>query len=131
MEVPFGQIPELDEDLDVQREAGVDEKSIQASYFLKFDPEVDATFSGIERIEKFPRQEGIHRSCRWRSLYSLRNFHLTLPGTIGMLTSAVNCMGSLDCRLLSSLDIVSKFNKLLIKPLNAFQYQRLLQLPWE
>ena len=59
MEVPYGEIPELDEDLGVQRAAGVDEKSIQASYFLKVDPEGDATFSGIERIEKFPRQESI------------------------------------------------------------------------
>lgn len=59
LEVPYGSIPELDDDLDVQRSAGVDEKSIQASYFLKVDPEGDATFSGIERIEKFPAQESI------------------------------------------------------------------------
>lgn len=59
MEVPFGSIPELDEDLDLMRASGVDEKSLQASFFLKVDPEGDATFSGIERIEMFPRTGAI------------------------------------------------------------------------
>lgn len=59
MEVPYGSIPELDDDLDIQRASGVDEKSIQASYFLKVDAEGDATFSGIERIDKFPIQESV------------------------------------------------------------------------
>jgi hypothetical protein len=59
MEVPYGTIPELDHDLDVQRAAGVEEKSIQASYFLKVEPEGDATFHDIERIEKFPDTESI------------------------------------------------------------------------
>lgn len=59
MEVPYGSIPELDEDLEVVRAAGVDEKSIQASYFLKVEPEGDATFHDINRIEAFPDQEAI------------------------------------------------------------------------
>lgn len=54
MEVPYGSIPELDHDLDAQRAAGVDEKSIQASYFLKVTPEGDASFHDIERIKDFP-----------------------------------------------------------------------------
>jgi phage terminase small subunit len=54
MEVPHGTIPELDHDLDVQRAAGVDEKSIQASYFLKVTPEGDASFHDINLIDNFP-----------------------------------------------------------------------------
>lgn len=57
MEVPFGAIPELDHDLDAQRAAGVDEKSIQASYFLKVTPEGDASFHDIQRIPEFPTSE--------------------------------------------------------------------------
>lgn len=59
MEVPYGSIPELDDDLDLQRKSGVDEKSIQASYFLKVDPEGDASFHDIQRIEGFPEQDSI------------------------------------------------------------------------
>jgi hypothetical protein len=59
MEVPHGSIPELDEDLDVLRASGVDEKSIQASYFLKVDPEGDATFHDIQLIDAFPEQDSI------------------------------------------------------------------------
>lgn len=59
MEVPHGSIPELDEDLDVYRAAGVDEKSIQASYFLKVEPDGDATFHDIQRIDAFPAQDSI------------------------------------------------------------------------
>lgn len=59
MEVPYGSIPELDDDLDIQRAAGVQEKSIQASYFLKVEPEGDATFHDIGRIDRFPDQPSI------------------------------------------------------------------------
>lgn len=59
MEVPHGTIPELDHDLDVQRAAGVEEKSIQASYFLKVEPEGDATFHDIERIDSYPIKPSI------------------------------------------------------------------------
>jgi hypothetical protein len=59
MELPYGSIPELDDDLDIQRAAGVDEKSIQASYFLKVEPEGDASFDQIQRIDRFPEQESI------------------------------------------------------------------------
>lgn len=60
MEVPYGSIPELDHDLDVQRAAGVDEKSIQASYFLKVTPEGDASFHDIQRIPEFPTSESAY-----------------------------------------------------------------------
>lgn len=60
MEVPYGSIPELDHDLDVQRKAGVDEKSIQASYFLKVTPEGDASFHDINLIDTFPASSGAY-----------------------------------------------------------------------
>lgn len=54
MEVPHGTIPELDHDLEAQRMAGVDEASIQASYFLK--PPVDGVvpFDQLNYIDKYP-----------------------------------------------------------------------------
>jgi hypothetical protein len=54
IEMPYGSIPELDCDLDAQRAAGVDEKSIQASYFLKILNEGSIPFDGIQYIDKFP-----------------------------------------------------------------------------
>jgi len=54
MEVPHGTIPELDHDLDVQRLGGVDEDSIQASYFLKTSTENASPFSTINSIDTFP-----------------------------------------------------------------------------
>ncbi len=54
MEVPHGSIPELDHDLEAQRLAGVDEKSIQASYFLKILSEGATPFDNIKYIDKFP-----------------------------------------------------------------------------
>lgn len=63
MEVPWGSLPELDHDLDVQRSAGVEEKSIQASYFLKVTPEGDATFHDIKLIDQFPRGQMSHAFC--------------------------------------------------------------------
>jgi phage terminase small subunit len=59
MEVPHGMIPDLDHDIDIQRAAGVDEKSIQASYFLKVDPEGDASFHDINEIDDFPDKESV------------------------------------------------------------------------
>lgn len=58
MEVVHGTIPELDHDLEAQRLAGVDEKSIQASYFLKIISDGTAPFEGINYIDAFPVGEG-------------------------------------------------------------------------
>ena len=54
MEVPHGSIPELDHDLEAQRLAGVDEASIQASYFLKVASEGTTPFDKIQYLDSFP-----------------------------------------------------------------------------
>lgn len=54
MEVPYGSIPELDVDLEAQRLAGVDEASIQASYFLKIISEGTVAFDNIRYIDNYP-----------------------------------------------------------------------------
>ncbi len=54
MEVPHGSIPELDHDLEAQRLAGVDEKSIQASYYLKIISDGSAPFEQINYVDKYP-----------------------------------------------------------------------------
>lgn len=59
MEVPYGTIPELDHDLEAQRLAGVDEKSIQASYFLKIISDGSAPFEKINYMDHFPPADSI------------------------------------------------------------------------
>ena len=59
MEVPYGSIPELDVDLEAQRLAGVDEKSIQASYFLKIVSDGNAPFEKINYMDKFPGGDAV------------------------------------------------------------------------
>lgn len=54
MEVPHGTIPQLDHDLEAQRLAGVDEKSIHASYFLEILNDGSTPFDKINYIDKFP-----------------------------------------------------------------------------
>lgn len=54
MLVPHGTIPELDHDLEAQRLAGVDEKSIQASYHLKIVSDGSNPFDGIKYMDRFP-----------------------------------------------------------------------------
>jgi hypothetical protein len=54
LEVPYGSIPELDVDLEAQRLAGVDESTIQASYFLKVVSEGTVPFDNINYMESFP-----------------------------------------------------------------------------
>jgi hypothetical protein len=54
LEVPHGTIPELDHDLDAMRLAGVDERSIEASYHLKILPEGSTPFDNIRYVDKFP-----------------------------------------------------------------------------
>jgi hypothetical protein len=58
MLVAWGDIPELDHDLEAQRLAGVDEKSIQASYFLKIVSDGNAPFERINYIDRFPVEGG-------------------------------------------------------------------------
>lgn len=54
LEVPHGSIPELDHDLEAMKLAGVDEKSIQASYFLKIIKDGTTPFDNIKYLDKFP-----------------------------------------------------------------------------
>jgi len=54
MEVPYGTIPELDHDLEVQRLGGVDEDSIQSSYYLKVSSENSSPFATVRSIDSFP-----------------------------------------------------------------------------
>lgn len=54
MEVPHGTIPELDHDLEAQRLAGVDEASIQASYFLTIPSDGSMPFENIRYLDRFP-----------------------------------------------------------------------------
>jgi len=56
LEVPYGSIPELDPDLEAQRLAGVDEASIQASYFLKVVSENPTPFEKVQFIDAFPKE---------------------------------------------------------------------------
>jgi hypothetical protein len=59
MEVAHGSIPELDHDLEAQRLAGVDEKSIQASYFLRIVSEGATPFDNVKYLDKFPRGDSV------------------------------------------------------------------------
>lgn len=54
LEVPHGTIKELDHDLEAQRLAGVDEASIQASYFLKVLSVGDSPFDQVKYMDAFP-----------------------------------------------------------------------------
>jgi hypothetical protein len=54
LEVPHGTIPELDHDLEAQRLAGVDEKSIQASYHLNIVSDGSMPFEKVNYIDRFP-----------------------------------------------------------------------------
>lgn len=49
--MPYGTIPELDPDLDAQRLAGVDEFSIQASYFLNIMDSLKMPFSLVKEVD--------------------------------------------------------------------------------
>lgn len=54
LEMPFGTIPELDHDLEAQRLAGVDESSIQASYFLKVVSDENSPFEKVQFTDIYP-----------------------------------------------------------------------------
>lgn len=59
LELPHGSIPELDHDLEAQRLAGVDESSIQASYFLKIVSDGGAPFEKIKFIDQFVKGDSV------------------------------------------------------------------------
>lgn len=59
MEVPHGTIPELDHDLQLQRLAGIDEASIQKSYFLSIPKEGSTPFDLINYLEEYPEGHSI------------------------------------------------------------------------
>lgn len=59
LEVPHGQIPELDADLDAMKLAGVDSHSIEMSYHLRIPTEGHAIFGNIKHIDKFPTGDSV------------------------------------------------------------------------
>lgn len=59
LEVPHGTIPELDHDLEAQRLAGVDEASIEKSYFLKVSSDGDVAFSKLNYLDLFPPGDSV------------------------------------------------------------------------
>lgn len=78
LEVPYGSIPELDHDLEAQRLAGVDEKSIQASYYLNIISDGSAPFEKINYIDRYPVGDSVafldpsHKGEDYTALSSLR-----------------------------------------------------------
>lgn len=54
MEVPHGTIPELDDDLEAMKLAGVDEGSIEMSYHLRIPVDGTTPFEKIRYIDRFP-----------------------------------------------------------------------------
>lgn len=52
MEVPWGEIPELDADLEAMAAAGVDSDSISMSYHLKIPDSGTMVFSGIKYVDR-------------------------------------------------------------------------------
>lgn len=58
-EIIHGDIPELDADLAAQRAAGVSEKSIQASYFLKIEDDLSMPFLKMQIVDFFPKGSSV------------------------------------------------------------------------
>jgi hypothetical protein len=59
LEVPHGDIPELDADLDAMRLAGVDERSIQMSYHLKVISQGETPFDNIRYLDRYPAGDSV------------------------------------------------------------------------
>lgn len=59
MEVPYGQIPELDADLEAMKIAGVDANSIEMSYHLRVPVSGTIPFANIQYIDKLPDGDAI------------------------------------------------------------------------
>lgn len=53
LEIPWGSIPELDQDLDAMKLAGIDSASIEMSYHLRVPITGNMPFGGIKYIDKF------------------------------------------------------------------------------
>lgn len=59
LEVPHGQIPELDHDLTAMRLAGVDQNSIEMSYHLRIPENGSSIFANIKYIDLFPSGDSV------------------------------------------------------------------------
>lgn len=59
MEVPWGSIPELDEDLEAMAMAGIDKNSIEMSYHLRVPITGNMPFGGIKYVDKFANGESV------------------------------------------------------------------------
>lgn len=59
LEVPHGQIPELDHDLTAMRLAGVDQNSIEMSYHLRIPENGSSIFANIKYIDSFPTGDSV------------------------------------------------------------------------
>lgn len=59
MEVPWGSIPELDEDIDSMKLAGISEDSISASYLLKVISDGQIAFGDIKYVDTFPMGDAV------------------------------------------------------------------------
>lgn len=58
-EVPWGSIPELDEDLDAMRVAGIDPTSIEMSYHLRVPVTGNNPFGAIKYLDKFHNGDSV------------------------------------------------------------------------
>lgn len=59
MLVPWGQIPELDADLEAMKLAGIDKDSIEMSYHLNVPKSSSAIFGNLKFIDKFPEVDAV------------------------------------------------------------------------
>jgi hypothetical protein len=59
MEVPHGEIPELDADLEAMKLAGVDRNSIEMSYHLRVPVDGQRPFSTIKFLDSFPTGDSV------------------------------------------------------------------------
>lgn len=57
LEVPHGQIPELDADLEAMKLAGVSPQSIEMSYHLRIPKDGSSIFSNLRFLDRFPTGE--------------------------------------------------------------------------
>lgn len=59
MEVPHGQIPELDADLEAMKLAGVDQHSIEMSYHLRIPVDGAVPFGSLKFIDTYPSGDSV------------------------------------------------------------------------
>jgi hypothetical protein len=59
LEVPHGQIPELDHDLTAMKLAGVDQNSIEMSYHLRIPTNGSSIFANIKYVDSFPTGDSV------------------------------------------------------------------------